>query len=338
VISLAARGLVLAAGVAFGCAGAGGVRSQELPASPLALLQRSEEVALDRVDALRDLEKRQGDVPREEGIAQLEDLDAMYGGQPGLERRLRPLQGQVVLLDPRSGETIPIEGAPPTARPLAWSPDRERLLLSGRWRDGVQLFVWERATRAAEIATAGPDEHPMGCVASDGRLVAVEVDRARGAMRLVTWPVGGGPTRRLTDGPWDAQPACSPARPQIAFVTGGADGSPVIGVLDLDAPSAPRPVARGLAPVFTPDGDWIVYAGRSTAGQRIWRVRAAGGGRAPVGGGTTEEGHPAVSPDGGYVAYVAVDAERRERLWVRRFDGTGDRPLLTAGDGASPAW
>jgi hypothetical protein len=309
----------------------------------VALLQRSEALSLDRVDALRDLEKRQPTAPKEEGIAHIEDLDALYGGEATLERRLQPFQGRLVLLDPRSGAVTPVEGAPAGARPLHWSPDRARLLLSGRWRDGVQLFAWERASGDSEIQTAGPNDHSMGCFASDGRLVAVELERGAGAHgttvgRVVAWPHGGGAATRISNGPFDVQPACSATRPQVAFSTVDDAGAPAIAVVDLDRPGERHLVARGLAPVYTPDGEWIVYVGKSTAGQRLFRVRHDGTGRAPVGAGLEEESHPAVSPDGRYVAYVAIDENRRERLWVRRFDGSGNRLLLSQGDGAWPAW
>src|SRR5690606_1332051 len=91
-------------------------------------------------------------------------------------------------------------------------------------------------------------------------------------------------------------------------------------------------------PVFTPDGAWIVYVARTTRGHRLFRVRPDGTGRTPLGAGVQEENHPAVSPDGRYVAFVVTETTRRERIWVRRIDGTGDRPLLTSGDGSVPVW
>jgi sugar lactone lactonase YvrE len=327
--------LAVAAGV--GCAGPGAIAPTELPDSPIAMLWRSEALALDRVDALRDLEKRQAGLARE-GVAQIEDLDAWLGGRPDLERRLRPLQGQLVLLDPRRGERTSVEGAPAAARPLAWSADHTRLLLAARWRDATQLFVWDRASDSAEIVTAGSEEHPTGCFAADGRVVAVELDPAARTARLVAWPAGGGTPQRLTEGPWHVQPACSSADPKVAFVALDATGTPQVAVIDLEAPGPPRAVARGHAPAFTPDGAWILYVARTAAGQRLWRVRADGAGRTPVGAGTVEEQDPTVSPDGRYVAYVAVGEDRRERLRVRRFDGSGDRPLVGEGDAAWPVW
>jgi TolB protein len=106
---------------------------------------------------------------------------------------------------------------------------------------------------------------------------------------------------------------------------------------DADEPSEPRVLARGRDPVFTPDGEWVVYSAATSAGQRLWRVRPDGGGRAPLGRGLHEEVHPAVSPDGRFVAYVSQEADR-DSLRVRRFDGSGDRLLLESGDGSTPAW
>ena len=329
--------------VAVGCAGGpGAIDSKNLPASPVAILYREEALALKRLDAIRDLEKRGKPSDKEGVVVRVETLDAMFGGAPDAQRRLRELNGHLALFDPQSDEVQVLEGAPPGAKPLAWSLDRTKLLLAGRFRDLVQLFVWERASGGFEIVTSGPEEHPMGCLGAGGRLVAVEVRRVAGRYqgRLLATPPGSATgLRPATLGPSDVLPTCAPDAPIVAYVTAGDDGVLTIAVLDLDAPgAAPRLVARGTDPVFTPDGDWIVYAAIGTQGDRLWRVRPDGSGRTPVGASKEDEGRPAVSPDGAYVAYVAKDDQDRERLRVRRFDGSGDGPFLTEGDADSPVW
>lgn len=332
--------LAVAAAAASACAGPGTVDLKRLPDSPLAVLYREERMALDRVDAIRDLRKRRTPSPAE-GVIRLETLDAMFGGTPEAQRRLRDLEGRAALVDPHTGDATVITGLPPGARPLAWSPDRTRLLLAGRWREQVQLFVWTRATETAEIATSGPREHPMGCLGPHGRLVAVEVWRvgASVAGRLLATPPNGGGLRPLTPGPSDILPTCSPKDTHVAYVTASSDGATAIAVLELDAPDAkPRVIARGTDPAFTPDGEWIVYASRTAHGMRLFRIRPDGAGRTAVGLSPDDESHPAVSPDGSYVAYVVSDDNDRERLRVRRLDGSGDRPLVTDGDASVPVW
>jgi len=328
--------------VAAGCAtGPGGIDLKRLPAAPVAILHRDEALALKRQDALRDIEKRGTPSPKE-GVVRVETLDAMFGGTPDAQRLLHELYGHLALFDPQSGAVKPVEGAPPGAKPLAWSPDRTKLLLSGRFRELTQLFVWDRESGGIEIVTSGPAEHPMGCLGAAGRVVAVEAQRIGGRYegRLLATPPGSAiGLRPVTKGPSDVLPSCAPSGSLVAYVTADEDGVLTIAVLDLDAPgTAARLVARGTDPVFTPDGAWIVYTAIGKQGKRLWRVRPDGTGRTPVGGGTEDERNPSVSPDGGYVAYVMKDDEDRERLRVRRFDGTGDRPFLTEGDADAPVW
>jgi hypothetical protein len=329
--------------LATGCAGGtGAVDLKQLPEAPVALLYRDEATAMERVNAIHDLEKR-GKPGEKEGVVRVETLDALFGGTPDAQRKLGETTGRFALLDPRGGEVKVVQGVPPGAKPLAWSPDRTHLLLSGRFRDTVQLFTWERASGDVEIVSSGTSDHLMGCIGPGGRIVAVEVRRAKGQYegRLMATPPGSGSgLRQITPGPSDVLPTCSPNSSLIAYVTAGDDGVLTIAVRDLDAPSeAPRMVGRGTDPVFTPDGAWIVYAATGTKGSKLFRVRPDGTGRTPIGSGETDdETNPTVSPDGAYVAYVGKDEDDRERLRVRRFDGTGDRPFLTSGDADAPVW
>jgi Tol biopolymer transport system component len=334
------RVIVAAALALAGCAGPGAVDPKRLPESPLAVLYRNEDLALDRADAIRDLRKR-GTPSEKEGVIRIETLDAMFGGTPEAEHRLRALQGQLALVDPRSGDAKVIHGLPPAAKPLSWSPDRSKLLLVGRWREGAQLFVWDRATEQAEIVTSGAHEHPMGCIGDGGRIVAVEARRVAGGWSgsIVAMPRPGAGLRAVTQGPSDVLPTCAPQGSLVAFVTATEDGATAIAVLDLDAPDAkPRVIARGMDPVFAPDGEWIVYAAPTAQGSRLFRIRADGAGRTAVGPGPEQEMDPAVSPDGAYVVYVVTSEDGRERVRVRRYDGSGDRPLVTSGDASSPVW
>ncbi|MCZ7618824.1 MAG: hypothetical protein M5U32_11140 [Myxococcota bacterium] len=334
---------VLILGSALGCVGTGGVDRSLLPASPVALLQRPEAEALRRLSALEDLERaRTGTATTQEGVASLGGIRSLFGGAEDVDPRLIQSRGHLVLLDPRSGQIERLASAPPQARPAAWSPDRRQLLLSGTWRDRRQLFRWDRESDMMEIVTGGQRHHVNGCFAAGGRLVAVQVPSLslqQAPSRLVASGPGGGALEPVTESGFHFAMGCSPTRPQVAFVrVSPDDGRPHLLVLDLDPLGEPKEIATGAAPVFTPDGDWIVYVGITTEGGRLFRVRPDGTGRTRLSDGIHDEGSPAVSPDGRYVAYVISDRDGRERLWVRRIDGTGDRPLMTDGDGAVPVW
>ena len=337
-----AAGLVVGL-LATGCAAGGGVDRSLLPDAPVALLQRPEAESLRRLDALADIEQaRAGGAPTKEGVASLDRLRALFGAAEDFDPRLVQSRGQLVLLDPRTGTSERLLGAPPQARPAAWSPDRRRLLMSGNWRDRRQLFAWNRDSETVEILTGGQRHHVNGCLAAEDRLVVVQLESAslsEAPSRLVASGPGGGALEPVTESGFHFAMGCSPTRPQVAFVRVSPDDArPRLLVLDLDPLGEPVEVATGAAPVFTPDGEWIVYVGITSDGGRLFRVRPDGSGRTRLGAGLHDEGSPAVSPDGGYVAYVIVDRDRRERLWVRRIDGTGDRPLMTDGDGSVPVW
>jgi Tol biopolymer transport system component len=156
-------------------------------------------------------------------------------------------------------------------------------------------------------------------------------------VRLFVREPRGGEPRPITDGPLDVAPDWSPDGSKIVFQTLDEQGREAIAVIEPEGEGGPRRLARGTAPVFTPDGEWIVYSALTREGWRIWKMHADGTGRRPVGRGGDEEGDPAVSPDGRFVAFVVLEDERR-RIHVRRLDGSGDRPLITDGEGLRPVW
>ena len=69
----------------------------------------------------------------------------------------------------------------------------------------------------------------------------------------------------------------------------------------------------------------------------LYRIRPDGSGRRPIGQGTLDELDPSFSPDGRLVVYVGDDGFQKQ-LYLRRFDGSGDRLLLGSGGGTDPIW
>ena len=66
-------------------------------------------------------------------------------------------------------------------------------------------------------------------------------------------------------------------------------------------------------------------------------MRPDGSARMAVGKGVLDESQPAVAPDGSSIVYVA-NSTGLDQLFVRRFDGTGDRLLFGDGAVAHPVW
>jgi Tol biopolymer transport system component len=106
---------------------------------------------------------------------------------------------------------------------------------------------------------------------------------------------------------------------------------------DLRGSEEPRRLGPGSEPRFCGRGEWIVYSAPIQRGTRIWRVRPDGSGRSPIGRGVLDETAPTCSPDGRLVVYTATE-EQRERLYVKRFDGSGDRILYADSNASHPVW
>ena len=341
------------AAIVLGCASWGGVPDAELPGEPIAITYRTPEEARLRADALRRAESQDPAVAAQGPTwvgskaylrADADAVDRLLANAFGADRGPEAHLGRLALLDPRSGDVTLVEGALRGAVPQAWSRDRGALLFAqptAPGGDDVQIFEWSAAARTVRRVTVGPPIHGQACYGPDTRIVvaAVELgDRGSARSRIsISGPGGRAPFTDLTLGPADHSPTCAPDGSAVAFAR--MDGAGRSGIWLAAAPfdAAPRPLAPGRDPRFADRGGWIVYAAPSGRASRLFRVRADGSGRAPIGPGGRDEVWPSASPDGKLVAYVASE-ETSRRVLVRRFDGSGDRLLLATGDGEHPVW
>ncbi|MDX1390521.1 MAG: hypothetical protein R3344_15135, partial [Acidobacteriota bacterium] len=142
----------------------------------------------------------------------------------------------------------------------------------------------------------------------------------------------------ISQGPTDGEPTCSPDGDAVAYVRLDSQARGEIWIYSFTDDGPARAIARGREPSFSPDGEWIVYSRAVGNTPSLWRIRRDGTGRTRLGRGSgADEYGPAVSPDGSLVVYESV-SNGRYRLFVRRFDGSGDRVLFADGDGTHAVW
>ncbi len=329
---------ISAAGLLLGAC-AGGVRSQELPESPLAILHRTADEAHRRAEILNEASGKASSAPT--GYFRLSDIQKILGKDVSAE--FTDLSGHLSLLDPRTGEMKVVDSAPKGAEPMSYSPDRQQLVFRVRRAGSLQLMLLDIGRNRLQPLTPPDLFATSGSLASDGRLVysAIRTADTGPTQRLFLQSPGAGAPRPLTGGPADGSAVFSPDGSLVVFVTRTKEGADEIVSLDpREEDPATRIIARGRDPVFVPDGSWIVYSAQVGREHRLWKMRPDGSGKLSIGTGSTEtkdELHPAVSPDGNFVAYVS-ELEGRSYLRLRRIDGTGDRALLDDGDGAWPVW
>jgi len=359
-------------GLAFASAGcAGGLSLAELPAEPIAVRYFDPEQARLARDDLGELElasRRRSDrrsVGSRLGVASAEDFNQflsssfnLNAGSPetGNRQEANERSPRLALLDPKTRELTVLPHARSGSVPVDWSEDRRFLLFAQILRGYDQLFEYDRERGEVRPITREPGAHPWGCYAFDGRIVAEEVVyRSRvPASHLVISNPGGGHFHELTAGPYDQRPACSPDGTEIAYISGGrgTQGSVIVRSLTLaDADAAveigpPREISRGIDPSFSPDGKFIFFTATTRVQAefgtrdrwRLRRARVSGLGRGSFEMGPVDQFEPAISPDGKIVAFVGIDPQFNQVLYVRRVDGTGERILFNDGAALGPVW
>lgn len=345
----ASRALATAcACAALACASAS-IRDREVPDSPIAFVYREEQIARERAEAF---EEAKGDPaeadPRSaienRGVVNLNTMREFLGERFG-PREEHEFSGRLALLDPKTGEFRVVEGLRRGAVPLAWSADRRRLLFAQGDPGRLQLYEYDLDTLEVATKTHGPDAHPQGCYASDGRLVVAvhrkDIVPAWGTRPQLTSRIGlqsrTGAVELITSGPADGDPVCSPDGRSVAFVRALGHGTQ-IWIRELSEGAPARPLTPGIDPAFSPDGQWLVFSRDDDEKPTLWRVRVDGVGRTRMGAGAGfDEYGPAVSPDGALVVYESI-LDHRVRLYLRRFDGSGDAVLFASGDGSHAVW
>jgi Tol biopolymer transport system component len=338
-VSASKRAAIIAIGLLLTEACAGGVRTEDLPESPLAFLHRTTDEAKRRAEIINQASGKGSSTPA--GFLHLNELQRSLGKDVNAE--FADLSGHLSLLNPRAGEIKVLEPAPKGSEPIAYTTGRHQLLFRIRRENSMQLMLLDLGRNQLQPLTPPNVLATSASLATDGRLVysAIRVTDAGPTMRLFLESPGGGSPRVLTGGPLDGNPVFSPDGSQLIFVGHGKEGVEEILSLDpREGDPATHPLAQGRDPVFAPDGTWIVYSAQMGREHHLWKMRPDGSGKLRLGIGpaeTKDEFHPAVSPDGEFVAYVS-ELEGRSYLRVRRIDGTGDRALLDDGDGAWPVW
>lgn len=345
----------VSASVGAACLGVAGcastaIRGEEIPDLPIAFVYYDTEIARRRAEGISgEIERRRGPASgptagTEAGtVAPVKEItryiQQTFGVRDGATTER--FEGRLALFDPRTGEVDVVEGARKGAVPQDWSSDHKRLLFAQVVHDEIpHLYELDVTTGDVRRRTHGKMANPEGCYGPDGRIVFTSVDpRApqRNARIMITDPGGGAP-KPLSLAKYAHYPTCAPDGSAVAYTTFSAGGRAQRVVVRSPALAGkPRILSPGKEPSFSADGQWIVFSAKLKKEWTIWRIRPDGTGRAALGRGGFDEQRPSLSPDNRLFVYV-VDTKFRQRLYLRRVDGTGDRILLADGDGDRPVW
>ncbi|MBA2291753.1 MAG: serine/threonine-protein kinase [Gemmatimonadales bacterium] len=181
-------------------------------------------------------------------------------------------------------------------------------------------------------------------LATDGRRMAVGTGTTGGGLSIYLKQLDRGAFTRLSFGGQDRRPTWSPDGRTVAFIRDSLNGGGVYGIT-ADGSGDERVLVRIDRPiqevVWSPDGQWLVVRtdnGTAGAGDLVG-IRTNGDTmQVPLVASKFTEMHPAISPDGRWLAYISDESGANE-IYVRPFPGTaGGRWQVSNGGGVSPVW
>ncbi len=310
----------------------------DLPDAPIAFVHRSvqeSERVLD--DAEQALKQGRPEADGELAV-EVEQLER-YAGRRTSDDIARDQLGRLSFYVAPTKRLDPAEFTTRGARPLEWSADHGRLLFTGQAQGLSQLFEWIAASGEVRQLTQG-QPHIDGCYGPGGAFAAAQIGRGTSQVMVRIWIQRPGEAARpVTPGPADGQPTWSPDGARLVYVASGPHAGDLLRWVD-PASGEGGNLTRGRAPVFTRDGQWIVFSGPTPAGWKLWRMRPDGSGKRVFGASAFQEDDPAVSPDGRFVVFAGRKQATSlvSQLFVRPLDGSTDRHLEVSGSGQLPVW
>jgi dipeptidyl aminopeptidase/acylaminoacyl peptidase len=328
----------------LGCAG-NLVKVSNLPEDVIAIRLWGNEEARQRREVMDELQGESGQRSRL-GVMDLKKLSNRSRTVDRTDPANR-FPGRLALINPRTFEVSFPPEAPRGARPLSWSADRERLIFSSDRQSGhFKIYELDFMTGEVKLLSAGRSSVVAAAygagtsfaysaiqLGDDGELeMQVLNHQPRSQDRVLAEDVA---VRQISYSPDGRRVVYSPQN--LAELAGNGRRLPRLVVQEVAPGGVRKELGPGIDPVFSPDGEWIVYSASRGPNLRTYRVRVDGTGRTPLGESVRNEDTPAISPDGKFVVYVS-DHNGLSRLFVKRFDGTGDRLLYDGASVESPVW
>jgi serine/threonine-protein kinase len=227
---------------------------------------------------------------------------------------------------------------------LAWSPSGSLVYAQGGGGaiDNAMIRV-SRDGAITQIDTAWHGEFNSFAISPDGRRLAAGLGSG-GALNIWIKQLDRGPSTRLTFGGQDRRPFWSPDGRIVAYVRDSGNTSAVYGQ-PADGGGQARPLVRLDRLIqegeWSRDGRWILVRtdnGQAGAGDILAAPASGDGAPVPVAASPYTELHPALSPDGRWLAYTSNESGINE-VYVRAFpDARGGRWQVSNGGGSEPRW
>jgi serine/threonine-protein kinase len=200
-------------------------------------------------------------------------------------------------------------------------------------------LMWvDRDGRAEE---AVPERQPYGgaVVSPDGQRLAVWLDEVP-TKSIAIYNLADRRWQRLQVQADCKSPVWSPTGDRLVFQS-DLDGGWNLYVMPSDGDGPPVRLTTSASDQsphsWSSDGQFITFVELGNPAEQAYVLRMAGG-ASPSRWGPERLNYPNISPDGKWIAYALTDTWPYE-LWVRRFDESGPRQLVSGANGGfAPQW
>ena len=222
-----------------------------------------------------------------------------------------------------------------------WGADGTKLYYTTYRNRNPQIYVLDLKEGASSPVMKDKGLNLIGGVSPDNRKLVMTLSRGENPS-IYLKELSSGRLMQLTDKYGvDGSPSFSPDGKFVTFVSNRA-GNPQIYIMNLETKQTRRLTKFNWtdSPQWSPNGDWIAFAGRQEAGHPIdiFLVDITGGQIRQLTADSGSNEDPWWSPDGRFIAFTTNRAGKRQ-IYVMDADGSAQHLVANIkGNSFTPSW
>ncbi|MBI4056338.1 MAG: PD40 domain-containing protein [Elusimicrobia bacterium] len=222
-----------------------------------------------------------------------------------------------------------------------WSPDGRHLVYTTYRHNNPDLYDLDIAQNKISPLSTYQGINMAGGFSPDGSLLAITLSKEKDPNIYILSLRNRKMSRLTFHRGVDASASFSPDGRQVAFIS-DRSGNPQLYLIELDSSRTQKLTNLNWcdSPIWSPTGEWIVFAGRTSVMNRmdIFLTDLTGNQLRQLTRGEGSNEDPSWSPDGRFIAFTSTRNGRKE-LFIMDADGSSPHPIARIpGNSFTPSW